>query len=91
MFILKSIETIKKQIERAKAIHPKVHVKTFGEYEVTGSAGNYYTVKCEKRNGLRVVDCSCVAGTFGTPCFQAAAAIARHSYIAATPLAQMAH
>ena len=75
MFILKNQEQIRKQIERAKAVHPKVSVKTFGEYEVTGSAGNHYTVRCEKRNELKVVDCNCVAGTFGTPCFHAAAKV----------------
>ncbi len=84
MFILKSQETIEKAIERAKSVHPKVRVRNFGEYEVTGSAGNSYTVRCEKRNGLKVVDCNCVAGTFGTPCFHAAAAVAQHTYMAAT-------
>jgi hypothetical protein len=87
MFILKSQETIQKAIERAKAVHPKVRVKAFGEYEVTSSAGSFYRVRCERRNGLKVVDCDCVAGTFGTPCFHAAAAIAQHSYLASTPLA----
>jgi hypothetical protein len=82
MFILKSLETIQKAIERAKAVRPKVHVKAFGEYEVTGRAGNRYTVRCARRNGLKVVDCDCVAGTFGTPCFHAAAAIAQHMYVA---------
>jgi hypothetical protein len=80
MFILEGKATIAKAIERAKAVRPKVRVKTFGEYEVTGSKGTRYTVKCERRNGLRVVDCDCVAGTFGTPCFHAAAAIAQHIY-----------
>jgi hypothetical protein len=82
MFILKDIQTIEKAIERAKAVHPKVTAKTFGSYEVTGSAGNRYMVRCERRNGLRVVDCNCVAGTFGTPCFHAAVAVAQHIYSA---------
>jgi hypothetical protein len=90
MFILKSKETIQKAIERAKAVHPKVRVKAFGEYEVSGSAGNAYTVRCEKRNGLKVVDCSCVAGMFGTPCYHSAAAVGLHMWTATTPLAQMA-
>ncbi|MDQ3819763.1 MAG: hypothetical protein M3362_19100 [Acidobacteriota bacterium] len=89
MFILNSKETIKKAIERAKAVHPKVRVKAFGEYEVTGAAGNLYKVRCERRNGLKVIDCDCVAGTFGTLCFHAAAAIAKHTYLASTPLAMM--
>lgn len=78
MFILESAATIAKAIERAKTVHPKVHVKTFGEYEVTGSGGNRYTVKCEKRRGQRIVDCDCVAGTIGTPCFHGAAAVSLH-------------
>jgi len=82
MFVLEGKETIAKAIERAKTVRPKVHVKTFGEYEVTGSAGNRYTVKCERRGRLKVVDCNCVAGTFGTPCFHAAAAIAQHIHAA---------
>lgn len=82
MFILTSKETIQKAIERAKAIHPKVRVRSFGEYEVTGSTGSTYTVRCERRNSLKVIDCSCVAGTFGTPCFHAAAAIPMHMLMA---------
>ena len=84
MFILQSQETIEKAIKRAKAVHPRVHVKVYGEYEVSGSAGNFYTVKCERRNGLKMVDCTCVAGTFGTPCFHAAAAVAQHMHLAAS-------
>ncbi len=84
MFILKDKETIQKAIERAKAVHPKVSVKQFGEYVVTGSAGNVYTVRCERRGSLKVVDCSCIAGTFGSPCFHAAVAIAQHMHLAVT-------
>ena len=84
MFILQSQATIEKAIERAKAVHPKVHVKGFGEYEVSGSKGGSYTVRCERRGGLRVVDCDCVAGQYGTPCFHAAVAVAQHTYLAAT-------
>ena len=83
MFILHSQATIQKAIERAKEVHPKVHVKGFGEYEVTGSAGALYTVKCERKGSLKTVDCNCVAGQYGTPCFHAAVAIAQHSYLAA--------
>jgi hypothetical protein len=80
MFILKSAETIAKAAERAKAVHPKVSVKRVGEYAVTGHAGALYTVRCERRNGFKTVDCSCPAGTFGSPCYHAAAAIAQHVY-----------
>ena len=83
MFILQSQATIEKAIERAKAVHPKVHVKAFGEYEVTGSADAVYTVRCERRGNLKTVDCTCAAGRYGTPCFHAAAAIGQHTYLAA--------
>lgn len=84
MFILKDRETIQKAIARAKAVHPKVSVRRFGEYEVTGSVGHTYTVRCGRRGSLKVVDCDCVAGSFGTPCFHAAVAIAQHMHLAAT-------
>lgn len=78
MIELKSREQVAKAIERAKAHHPRVTVRRFGEYQVTGSAGNLYTVRCERRNGVKVIDCECVAGQFGSPCFHAMAAASVH-------------
>jgi hypothetical protein len=78
MIELKSREQVQKAIERAKARHPRVTVKKFGEYQVTGSGGNLYTVRCERRGSVKVVDCECVAGQFGTPCFHAMAAASVH-------------
>jgi hypothetical protein len=72
-----------KAIERAKARHPLVKVRQFGEYEVTSSAGNRYKVRCERRGKVKVVDCDCIAGQFGTPCFHAMAAACVHIGIAA--------
>lgn len=82
MIELKNKEKMAKAIERAKAHHPRVTVKRFGEYQVTGSAGNLYTVRCERRNGVKTVSCQCVAGQFGSPCFHAMAAAAVHIGIA---------
>jgi hypothetical protein len=82
MIELKSKEKVAKAIERAKARHPRVMVRRFGEYQVTGSAGNLYTVRCERRDGVKVVDCECVAGQYGTPCFHAMAAASVHIGIA---------
>jgi hypothetical protein len=82
MIELRSREQMAKAIERAKARHPRVTVKKFGEYQVTGSAGNLYTVRCEKRGGVKLVDCECVAGQFGSECFHAAAAASVHIGIA---------
>jgi hypothetical protein len=78
MFILKSKQQLQRAIERAKAHHPFVKFSKFGEYLVKGSTGNFYTVRCERRNGLKVVDCNCVAGTFGSECFHSAAALSLH-------------
>jgi hypothetical protein len=82
MIELRSKEGVAKAIERAKARHPRVMVKRFGEYQVTGSAGNLYTVRCERRGGVKVIDCECVAGQYGTPCFHAMAAASVHIGIA---------
>lgn len=50
MFILKSIETIKKQIERAKAIHPKVHVKAKVKYN------NIHVMKARIRKAFEPIN-----------------------------------
>jgi hypothetical protein len=86
MFILKSQATIEKAIERAKQVRPRITVKTFGEYSVSGASGNTYTVRCERRDGLKTVDCDCVAGQYGTPCHHAAAAIGLHIVMAQAAL-----
>lgn len=78
MIELRRSEKVAKAIERAKARHPRVTVKKFGEYQVTGSAGNLYTVRCERRGNVKVVDCECMAGQFGSYCFHAMAAAAVH-------------
>jgi hypothetical protein len=83
MFILKGKGQIANAIERAKANHTLVRFVHFGEYLVKGSAGNFYTVRCERRGSLKVVDCNCVAGSFGDPCFHSAAALSLHVGLAA--------
>jgi hypothetical protein len=90
MFILKSKEQIATAIERAKAHHTSVKARRFGEYAVKGAAGNFYTVRCERRNGDKVIDCECPAGQFGSVCYHSVIALSLHSYMATTPLAQMA-
>lgn len=83
MFILDSIETMKRAIDRAKTIHPKVRAVCFGRYEVSGSAGGFYTVVCKRdRRGLKIVDCTCKAGQSGKACFHAAVAIPMHMHLA---------
>jgi hypothetical protein len=82
MFILKSKEQIAKAIGRAKARRPRVSFRGFGCYVVTGAVRDY-VVTCERRNGLKVVDCECVAGQFGDVCLHAAAALSLHVGLAA--------
>jgi hypothetical protein len=59
MFILKSKQQLTRAIGNAKALHPKVRMVEFGEYEVTGSKGNSYTVLCYRADGEKIVDCNC--------------------------------
>lgn len=83
MFVLQSKEQMAKAVERAKEHHTFVKFVRFGEYMVRGAGGNFYTVRCERRGGLKVVDCSCVAGSFGSECYHAAAALSLHVGLAA--------
>lgn len=83
MFILRSRAQLAKAIERAKANHTAVKFRKFGEYLVKGSSGNFYTVRCQRQDGQRVVDCECVAGQYGTPCYHAASALSLHVGLAA--------
>jgi hypothetical protein len=82
MFVLKSKEQISKAIERAKVRHTRVSFRRFGEYVVSGAAQDY-TVRCERRDGQKIVDCDCVAGQFGTPCYHAVSALSLHIGLAA--------
>ncbi len=79
MFILRNKEQITKAIENARALHPKVKMVEFGEYEVSGSKGNTYTVLCYVAAGVKIVDCNCPARV---PCKHSAAAIALHVAVA---------
>jgi len=80
MFILRNKEQITKAIENARALHPKVKMVEFGEYEVSGSKGNTYTVLCYRANGERIVDCNCPSRV---PCKHSAAALQVHVFMAA--------
>jgi hypothetical protein len=86
MFILKSKEQISKAIENARALHPKVSMIRFGEYQVSGSKGNYYTVRCYRDSGSKIVNCSCPSRV---PCKHAAAALPLHIHLAARRAVQL--
>ena len=80
MFILKSKQQLTRAIENAKALHPKVRMVEFGEYEVSGSKGNTYTVLCYRAGDNKIVDCNCPSRV---PCKHSAAALALHVHVAA--------
>jgi len=79
MFILKSKQQLTRAIENARALHPKVRMVAFGEYEVTGSKGNCYGVLCYRSGGEKIVDCNCPSRV---PCKHSAAALQVHVYVA---------
>jgi hypothetical protein len=82
MFALEETE-ISKAIDRARELHPVVRVVRFGEYTVTGSKGNVYTVRCYRgQDGLKYCDCTCQTRD-GVACKHAMAAVALHLYMAA--------
>ncbi len=78
-----SLETasIESAIERARKLHPKVKMIEFGTYEVTGSRGNTYTVKCYRANGEKIVECNC-ATRDGIACKHSMAAVSLHIALA---------
>ena len=81
MFTLETTE-ISRAIDNAKALHPKVKMLRFGEYEVSGSKGNSYTVKCYRDKGQKVVDCACKTRD-GIACKHGLAAVSLHIGLAA--------
>jgi hypothetical protein len=81
MFTLETAE-ISRAIENAKALHPKVRMIRFGEYSVTGSTGNSYTVRCYRNGGRKVVECGCRTRD-GIACKHGMAAVSLHIALAA--------
>jgi hypothetical protein len=79
-----SLETanIEKAINNAKALHPKVKMVEFGTYEVTGSKGSIYTVKCYRKAGEKIVECNCATRP-GVACKHGMAACSLHIALAA--------
>src|SRR5215510_12363699 len=67
---------MQKEIERAKAIRPRVRVINADErtYSVTGSRGGAYTVRFVVANGLKLAECDCAAGRQEMMCFHVASA-----------------
>jgi hypothetical protein len=80
MFIIEDTP-IARAIQNAKALHPKVKMVEFEKYEVTGSKGRTYTVRCSRRNEQKVVDCTCQTRDF-TACKHGMAAVSLHIAVA---------
>jgi hypothetical protein len=80
MFILRNAAQISQAVERAKQLHPHERMVEFGEYEVSGSKGNTYTVLCYRVGDEKIVDCNCPARV---PCKHSAAALSLHIALAA--------
>ena len=84
MVRLTTAEAMRKAIDKARAVKPRVRVVSFGSYIVTNKqTGATYTVTCEKRDGERFADCNCKAGARGLRCYHVAAAAAAHIALAA--------
>jgi hypothetical protein len=81
MFSLE-IANIERAINNAKALHPKVKMIEFGSYEVTGSKGNAYTVRCYRVEGEKIVECNCATRP-GVACKHGMAAVSLHIAMAA--------
>jgi hypothetical protein len=79
-----SLETanIQTAITNAKALHPKVKMIEFGKYEVMGSKGNIYTVRCYRQFGEKIVECNCATRP-GVACKHGMAAVSLHIAMAA--------
>lgn len=85
MFNLETTD-LSRAIQNAKALHPKVKMLSFGEYAVTGSKGNEYTVKCYRFFGEKVIHCSCKTRD-GVACKHGVAALPLHLHVAAQRVA----
>jgi uncharacterized Zn finger protein len=83
MFILKSKAQLEKAIAKARKIRTQVKFISFGVYEVKGTKGNFYKVKCEKNAaGERTISCECLGSERGFVCYHSAAALALHTGLA---------
>lgn len=85
MFALETTN-LSRAIQNAKALRPKVRMVCFGEYKVTGSKGNEYTVKCYRFFGKKVIECSCRTKD-GVACKHSVAALPLHLHVAAQRVA----
>ena len=85
MFALETTD-LSRAIQNAKVLRSKVRMVRFGEYAVTGSRGNSYTVKCYRFFGEKVVDCNCPTKD-GVACKHGVSAVLLHLHVAATRIA----
>lgn len=83
-------ESMKRAIERAKAIHPKVTFVSDRQYRVFSPRSNRtYFVRLEKRGSEKIGYCDCQAGLNHMACFHIAAALPLHIHMAANRAAAL--
>lgn len=83
MFVISNKVQLEKAIIKAKTIRTKVKFIAFGKYEVRGTKGNFYKVKCERTvKGEKQVSCECLGASKGLVCWHSAAALSLHIGIA---------
>lgn len=78
MLILESKTQLERQIKKAKSVRCKVKYICFGQYQVQGSKGNFYTVRCEKVGTEKRVSCTCQASLKNFFCYHIASAVSLH-------------
>lgn len=86
MIVLTHLSQLNVAASRASKLNPKLRVKDFGEYEVSGSSGNWYLVTCRKMaDGSKLVACSCeekFPRRSGIPCYHMVPAVGAHILLA---------
>lgn len=68
MFVATDSESLRRAKVRAAENRPEVRARSFGDYQVAGSRGNFYPVGVRQFGRRTGLDCACIAGQYGTPC-----------------------
>jgi hypothetical protein len=86
MILLENLSQLNEARKRADKLKPRIFILEYGQYEVTGSKGDVYTVGCRVNDsGQKIVYCSCEERYPRRPnsaCYHIAAALSLHIYLA---------
>lgn len=85
MVIFESLSQLKAASKKAFKVKPKIYLREFGVYEITGSKNDIYTVRY-KIDGLgnRLIFCTCEdkwPRKLNQACYHIAASFALHLYL----------